>query len=90
MTKRSVDDMYGGRHVPTGRVRDGSHRRTESEPSMESAAANRTAHNTNVNQDPSNFHGHGYFNDVANAARRRPARSDRETFFRPGQRLETA
>jgi hypothetical protein len=37
MTKRtvSVDDLYGGRHFPHGRVRDGSSRRIECEPSFE-------------------------------------------------------
>ena len=65
MTKQSVDDMYGGRHRPFGQVRDGSHRRIESEPPMESAAANRTAHNTNVNQAPEDRHGPGYDNDVS-------------------------
>ena len=32
--KMSVDDLYGGRSFPHGRVRDGSHHRIESEPSM--------------------------------------------------------
>ena len=32
---------------------------------MESAAANRTAHNTNVNQAPEDQHGPGYDNDCS-------------------------
>jgi hypothetical protein len=63
MTKRSVDDLYGGRSFPRGRVRDGSHHRIESEPSMESAAANRMAHNTNTNQAPEDRHASNYRND---------------------------
>ena len=66
MTKRSVDDLYGGRHPPHGQVRDGSHRRVESEPPMETASARDTAFNKNTNQAPENRHDPGYGNDHAN------------------------
>ena len=61
----SVDELYANRHRPYGQVRDGSHRRIESEPAMESAAANRTAHNTNTNQAPEDQHGPKYDNDCS-------------------------
>ena len=64
MAKQSVDDLYR-RHRPYGQVRDGSHRRIESEPPMESAAANRTAHNTNGNSAPEDQHDVRYDNEVS-------------------------
>ena len=70
MTKRSVDDMYGGRSFPHGRVRDGANHRVESEPAMESASARDTAFNKNTNQAPEDQHSPGYSNDVANDWRR--------------------
>ena len=64
----SVDALYTeGRHYPRGQNRDtGSRRSTPHELPMESAAANRMAHNTNTNQAPEDFHGPGYDNDHAN------------------------
>ena len=56
MTKRSVDDMYGGRHVPSGQPHDRRHPRIESEPSMESGNTRGTAFNRNINQDPEDQH----------------------------------
>jgi hypothetical protein len=66
MTKRTVDDMYGGRHRPYGQVRDGSHRRIESEPAMESKGP---ALRNNRPQDIEDQHDdrsspRGYYNDV--------------------------
>jgi hypothetical protein len=69
--KMSVDDLYGGRSFPRGRVRGGSHHRIESEPSMESASARDTAFNRNTNQAPEDFHdSRKYDNDVADDWRR--------------------
>jgi hypothetical protein len=68
MTKRSVDDLYGGRHRPYGQVRDGSHRRIESEPSMEPKRGG--AFNSNAVQDPENKHDVKYDNQVADDWRR--------------------
>jgi hypothetical protein len=64
--KMSVDDLYGGRHFPHGRLRDGSHRRIESEPSLEPRRSG--AFNSNVNQSPEDRHDNrsspqGYDND---------------------------
>jgi hypothetical protein len=62
----SVEDMYANRHRPYGQVRDGSHRRVESEPSLESGNTRGTAFNRNVNQDPEDKHDDKaqYANDV--------------------------
>ena len=68
--KVSVDDLYGGRHFPHGRVRDGSHRRIESEPSLESGNTRGTAFNRNINQDPEDRHAGNYTNDLADDWRR--------------------
>jgi hypothetical protein len=66
MTKRSVDDLYGGRSFPHGRLRDGSHRHIESEPSLEPKGG---AFNRNDVQDVEDRHDNSktarYDNQVA-------------------------
>jgi hypothetical protein len=69
MARKSVDDLYSeGRHRPYGQNRDGSHRRIESEPSLEPKRGG--AFNSNVNQSPEDRIDVGYHNDVADDWRR--------------------
>jgi hypothetical protein len=64
--RRSVDDLYSeGRHYPRGQNRDAGARRSAHEWPMESAAANRTAHNTSANQMPEDFHDVKYDNEAS-------------------------
>ena len=71
MTKRqSVDDLYGGRSFPHGRVRDGNHRSVESEPSFETGNTRGTAFNKPDVQDPEDRHDRRYTGDVADDWRR--------------------
>lgn len=64
----SVDDLYGGRSFPHGRVRDGSHHRIESEPNMHPADERPPQPPTRPRdpqapQMPEDQHGPNYRND---------------------------
>ena len=88
MTKKmSVDDLYGGRHRPFGQVRDGSHRRIESEPSFETGNTRGTAFNKPDVQDPEDKHDRKLCRRCRRrlAARRRQGRRNGQAFIRPGQ-----